>query len=292
MRNLIFTCIVAMLTATANAQEPGAVITYAAGEFFISVLSEGGSMANSGLLKDASAEQLKTYLPDGTFLLETQIFLVRANGKNILIDTGHGRNLFANLRKLGISEEKIDAILLTHLHSDHIGGMLLNGKAAFPNAEVYLSQPEYDHWMNRDDGSAARDALAPYRERLRRFVPEAIDQSGSDLLPGIKAVAAYGHTPGHTAFLIRSEDDEWLIWGDVAHAMPIQMPCPEVALAFDTDAAQAVGTRKTILEYAEKKRITVAGMHIPFPAAGKVSKGKSGSADKFSFTPLCLCEGF
>ncbi|MDR2498259.1 MAG: MBL fold metallo-hydrolase [Tannerellaceae bacterium] len=292
MKKMIFLCLTSLLLLSGKAQEAGMAITYPAGEFFVSILSEGGRTANAGLLKNASAEQLAEYLPDGTFELEAQVFLVRAKGKNILIDTGYGRYLFDNLQKLGVSEEAIDAILLTHLHPDHTGGLLRNGQAAFPNAKVYLSEKEYEHWSKQSDGSAGIAALREYGERVGRFVPEAINSRGSELLPGIRAIEAYGHTPGHTAFLIQSEDAQWLIWGDVAHAMPIQMPCPEVGLAFDSDLEQAVRTRKDLLDYAAKNQMTIGGMHIPFPAVGKLSVGKAASNRGFVFTPLCLCEGF
>ena len=290
MRNLILTCFAAAIIGTAHSQDAATVISYAAGDFVISVLSEGGGQANSGMLKGASAEQLKKYLPDGTFLLETQIFLVRGGGKNILIDTGHGRNLFTDLKSLGISPADIHAVLLTHLHPDHIGGMLLDNQAAFPSAEVHLSQAEYDYWTNQGSGGdAARNALLPYRSKLRLFNPSPIGGEVKEILPGVGAVEAYGHTPGHTAFLIQSEEDKWLIWGDVAHAMEIQMPCPDVAMSFDSDAQQAVISRKNILEYAAANNITVGGMHIAFPSVGKIKKGKE---EGYNFTPLCLCEGF
>ncbi|MDR1407959.1 MAG: MBL fold metallo-hydrolase [Tannerella sp.] len=271
----------------AVAQEADKVITYAAGDFRVSTLSEGGGMAQSNLLKGATPEMLQKYLPDGTFLLEVQVFLVRTPDKNILIDTGHGKYLFDNLQSLGVTENQIDVILMTHLHGDHTGGLLRDGKAAFPNAELYLAQAEYDYWMNqeRDD---ARKTLAAYGERVHTFVPSAIGEGTTELLPGIQAVEAYGHTPGHTAFLILSGESKWLIWGDVTHSMPIQIPCPEVALSFDSDSDRAIRTRRAFLEYVAKNRITVGGMHIPFPAVGKIAAGKEGG---YTFTPLCLCEG-
>jgi glyoxylase-like metal-dependent hydrolase (beta-lactamase superfamily II) len=289
MKKSVLLCIMAISMNMANAQESETVITYAAGDFLISILSEGGNQGNAGSLQGATEEQLKKYLPDGTFPLETQVFLVRTKDKNILIDTGHGKNLFKNLQSLGVDESQINVILLTHLHGDHIGGMLRDGKAAFPNAEVYLSQAEHDYWTGlAERGEAAGKALAPYKDRLRLFTPAAPGEASPELLPGIQALAAYGHTPGHTAFLIRSDDSKWLIWGDVAHAMPIQMPCPDVALSFDVNPEQAVNTRKSMLEYAVQHRITVGGMHIPFPAAGKVAKGKE---EGYAFSPLCFCEG-
>ncbi|MDR0757795.1 MAG: MBL fold metallo-hydrolase [Tannerella sp.] len=288
MRTLILLSLTVLAMNGAMAQEPATVITYAAGDFRVSTLSEGGRAGQSSLLKGATPEMLQKYLPDGTFPLEVQAFLVRTPDRNILIDAGYGTNLFTNLQSLEITEDQVDVILLTHLHGDHIGGLLRDGKAAFPHAEMYLSQAEHDYWTNQERGDAARKMLAAYRDRLHLFVPSAIGEAPSELFTGIQAIAAYGHTPGHTAFLFHSGESKWLIWGDVTHAMPIQMPCPDVALSFDTDPELAIRTRKTIFEYVARHKITVGGMHIPFPAVGNVTSGKE---EGYAFTPLCLCEG-
>lgn len=288
-----FLCLTLMcFLLNVSAQEPRTVITFQAGKFTVSVLSEGGGQGNSGLLKGASPEQLQKYLPDGTFPLETQVFLVRTPDKNIMIDAGHGKNLFKNLKTLGLDESKIHIILLTHLHGDHIGGMLRDGEAAFPNAEVYIAEKEYDYWLNLGErGAAARKVFDAYKDKIHLFEPVELiepEEEMKELIPGIKAIAAYGHTPGHTAYFIRSDESKWLIWGDLTHAMPIQMPCPEVALSFDVDSEKAIQSRKSFLDYVLKNKITSGGMHVAFPSLGKVSKGKSGA---YSFEPICLCEG-
>ncbi|MDR0815678.1 MAG: MBL fold metallo-hydrolase [Bacteroidales bacterium] len=278
-----------MLFLSASAQEPQTVITFQVGKFTVSVLSEGGGQGNSGLLKGATPEQLKKYLPNGTFPLETQVFLVRTPDKNIMIDAGHGKNLFKNLQTLGLGENQIQIILLTHLHGDHIGGLLRDGKKAFPNAEVYISQKEYDYWLNLGEkGAAARNVFDAYKDKIHLFEPVEAEKQTKDLLPGVKAIAAYGHTPGHTAYLLQSDDVKWLIWGDLTHSMPIQMPCPQVALSFDVDAEKAIQSRKYLLDYVLKNRIIAGGMHVPFPAVGTVSKGKT---EGYAFAPICLCEG-
>jgi glyoxylase-like metal-dependent hydrolase (beta-lactamase superfamily II) len=170
--------------------------------------------------------------------------------------------------------------------------MLRDGKAAFPNAEVYLAEKEYDYWLNLGEkGAAARKVFDAYKDKIHRFEPVElieIEKQTKELIPGIQAIAAYGHTPGHTAYLIRSDDSKRLIWGDLTHAMPIQMPCPEVALSFDVDSEKAIQTRKSLLDYILKNEIISGGMHVPFPAIGKLSKGKT---EGYAFEPICLCEG-
>jgi glyoxylase-like metal-dependent hydrolase (beta-lactamase superfamily II) len=283
-RNILLIIIMALALNRVNAQEQETVISFLAGDYTVSVLSEGGGQGNAGLLKGATLEQLAKYLPDGTFPLQTQVFLVRTPEHNILIDAGYGRKLFDNLKTLALDENSIDIILLTHMHGDHIGGLLRDGKAAFPKAEIYLSKTEHDYWNSFGDrGASARKIFEVYQQKLHLFEPAEIDGDLPEIIKGIRAISAPGHTPGHTAFLVQSADAKWLVWGDVTHAMPIQVPCPEVALSFDVDADKAVETRKKIMEYVLKNNITAGGMHVPFPAVGKLSAGKD---EGYTFSPL------
>ncbi|KAA6324466.1 putative quorum-quenching lactonase YtnP [termite gut metagenome] len=270
------------------AQEDETVITYEIGAFQISTLSEGGQDVGSNLLVGTTPEMLRKHLPDGTFPLEIQSFLVRTPDKTVLVDAGVGRNLFKNLQSLGVSEEQINVILLTHMHGDHIGGLLRDEKAAFPHAELYFSQVEYDYWVNeKERGAGARKIIDAYKDKLHLFVPAAIEDASQWLFPGFRAVTAYGHTPGHTAYFVESEKSKLLIWGDITHATPIQMPHPEVTLTFDSNPEQAAQTRKSILEYVAKNRIRVAGAHIKFPAIGNVVKG---AEERYEFIAICTCE--
>ena len=264
------------------------VITFPLGSFSISTLSEGGGNGNVNLLVGATPNMLKMYAPDGTFPLATNAFLVHANGKIILIDTGYGRNLFKNLNSLGVSEEQVDVVLLTHLHGDHIGGLSKDGKAAFPNAEVYVAEKEYDYWINEAKNESAIAALLPYTSKMHKFTPVELGSKNENLFPGIQAIAAYGHTPGHTGFLIESDGEKMLVWGDVTHAMAIQMPHPEVALSFDSDKTMAIESRRKILEYVVKNKILVAGMHIIFPGIGTIQSTKKSG---YTFALRCECEG-
>jgi glyoxylase-like metal-dependent hydrolase (beta-lactamase superfamily II) len=274
---------------SATAQEPQMYITFQAGEFTVSILSEGGRQGNASLLKGATDEQIKKYLPDGSFPLETQVFLVRTPERNILVDAGYGINLFKNLTSLGLSENQIDVILLTHLHGDHIGGLLREGLVAFPNAEVYLSKKEYDYWMNLGErGASQQKALNAYKAKLHIFEPYEPDNQGKEIVSGITPIAAYGHTPGHTAFLVKSEGAKWMIYGDLTHAMPIQMPCPQVAVNFDLDAAEAIKARQKLLDYIFENKMVAGGMHVPFPAMGFITKSKT---EGYIYNPICLCEG-
>ncbi|MDR0835555.1 MAG: MBL fold metallo-hydrolase [Tannerella sp.] len=276
-----------MPTINLIAQENKDVITFVTGEFLVSVLSEKMSNGNSGILVGASRETLEKYLPDGTFPMEVNAFLVRTPDKNVLIDAGLGQGLTNNLKSLNVEPEQINVILLTHLHGDHIGGLLKDGKATFLNADLYLSQAEYDHWI-KSDNKQALNVLTAYKDKLKLFVPEESGSKKNNLFPGFQGIAAYGHTPGHTAYLIESDKTSLLIWGDIAHVMDVQMPVPEVAVTYDSDAGQAIESRKKLLDYASKNKIPVGGMHIIFPAIGNVKAAQEG----YEFTPFCECLGF
>ncbi|GHU54116.1 MBL fold metallo-hydrolase [Bacteroidia bacterium] len=288
MRNyiLFLLCLCVLPIGNLCAQDP---LTFDVGDFQVSVLSDGGQNAGTELLKGASPGALKKYLPEGTFPLQIQAFLLRTPDQKILVDAGVGTNLVKNLKYFEVGDQDINIILLTHMHGDHIGGLLRDGKKAFPNAELYLSKAEYDYWTGeKERGVDAQKVLTAYKDKLHIFTPSELGKAATPIIPGIKAVAAYGHTPGHTAFLLESGKAQLLLWGDVAHAMPIQMPLPEVTLSFDSNPKQAVQTRKSILEYVAKNKIRVAGAHIPFPAIGHIAVGKEG----YDFIPTCACEGY
>ena len=299
MRNCLVLAVVGawMSTSIVFAQETKNVFTYKVGNIEVHLLSEGQQNGNTGILIGATQEMLQKALPEGSFISATNVFLVRWSGKNILIDAGYGRNLFDNLTSLGVSAEQIDAVLITHCHGDHIGGLLQDGKASFPNATLYLSQPEHDYWTsdeamnkaaeNRRSGfQNVRDMVAVYKNRLHLFTSNEIDGEANMLFPSIQAVAAYGHTPGHTAFIVGSDGQQMLIWGDLTHAMPVQMKYPQLAVTYDVDPEQAIAARMKILEYVAKNTIPIAGMHIALPGMGYVTKDSEEGEEGYVFTPL------
>lgn len=271
-----------MMAGSVLAQEAN-VFTYKVGAFEVSLLSEGQQKGRKDILIGASSEILQKYAPDGTFPNAVNTFLVRTPKQLILIDTGFGTKLFDNMKSLGVNPEQIDVVLITHMHGDHIGGMLREGKAAFPKAKVYIARKEYDYWMG--DGvknDNARKVVAAYKDQLQLFQPDELAAKANELISGIQGIAAYGHTPGHTVFLVRSEGSALLIWADLTHAMAVQMPHPEIAVTYDVNPQEATKSRKQVLEYVSENKIPIAGMHIAFPGIGKVSKAEEG----FLFTPV------
>lgn len=187
-------------------------------------------------------------------------FLVQTEGINILFDTGNGMadsQLLNNLSKTGLTVGDINYVYLTHMHGDHIGGMLANGQPVFTNAEIYVSKAEYDTWINTpaNKNSQQKKVMEAYKDRLHLFTP-------GDTLPGqIISMDASGHTPGHTAY----KKGRLLIVGDLIHGAALQIPYPEICASFDMDKTKAIQTRKTLLKQAKDNHLVMAGMHLPAP---------------------------
>ena len=281
--------LIIMLTNAGQAEAQENVITFDIGSFAVTLLSEGQQQGNKSILVGATEAMLQQTIPDGTFPNAVNAFLVETEDKTILFDAGFGRKLFENLTTIGKTTADIDAVMLTHMHGDHIGGLLQDEKKSFPNATIYIPQPEYDYWMSDKAGNAtgARKVIEAYKDKLQLFEPGTFEKS-NELVKGIRSIAAYGHTPGHSGYLLDSDGSKLFIWGDLTHAMAIQMPYPEVAVAYDVDAVKAVESRQQLLKYLSDNKIRVGGMHIQFPAIGNVKKNKSNG---YGFALICECEG-
>lgn len=210
-------------------------------------------------------------------------YLVRGGGRTVLIDAGAGGfkqwggRLNANLLLAGIEPCEIDAILLTHAHPDHVGGLMdASGTAVFPNAELVAHHREVAFWQ--DDGNLsraperargnflmARQAFDGYRDRLRTV-------EGGEVLPGITAMPLPGHTAGHTGYRLDSGDKSLLVWGDIVHFPQIQVPRPEVSIAFDQDAHLAADTRSRLLDCVAAEQLLIAGMHLGEPGFARIRR--------------------
>ncbi|MDR2180995.1 MAG: MBL fold metallo-hydrolase [Synergistaceae bacterium] len=274
-------------TPAAAAEVPG-TYTVKVGAFQVSLLSEGQSDGSGANLIGADEAMMKKYAPAGTYPTAVNAFLVRTPDRLVLVDAGFGRELFTNLKKLGVDPEQISAVLLTHMHGDHIGGLLVGDKIAFPKAKLYLARQERDYWASeeimktfpadRQGGfKNAQKTLAAYGDAVQTFDPG--DLGAKFLLPGIAAIAAFGHTPGHTLYRVESEGAKLLIWGDLTHAMAVQMPEPQVAMTYDVDPQMAAASRLAVLKYVAAEKIPVAGMHIPYPGIGNIAPASEEGSD-------------
>ena len=257
-----------MIAMTTTAQN---TFTYQTEHATVILLSEGQRDGGIGILIDATPEMVAQIAPNETYPSATNAFLIRTqSGKNILLDTGYGRELFTGLQSVGVSPESIDAILITHLHGDHIGGLMRNGKVAFPNAQLMMSVLEY-----QSANESTKKSIDAYK--VVTFEPN--DNTPISVFDDVKAMANYGHTPGHTAYFI----DNVAIWGDMTHAMAFQMPYPNVAVSYDSDPTVAVASRLKMLPYLVANGYMVAGMHVAYPGIGTLTSNNQGG---YIFTPL------
>lgn len=256
----------------------------------------------------ASPEQRKALMPSGKARASVNVFLVKKGPQVILFDAGWGRGkeggrLPADLSRAGVKPEDVSLVLLTHMHMDHIAGLLDGGKAVYPKAVVAPSETESRFWLGpemraqKDNKNAAlvKELEGVYGMRLRAFgesmTPEealagtrnkALGEFGfpAEIFP----IAAPGHTPGHTAYLVQSEGERLLVIGDLLHAADLQFPLPDECASFDRDKAEAVKSRRALLAFAAKHDIPVAGMHLPYPSG--VGRVKDDGKGGFAFVPL------
>ena len=218
--------------------------------------------------------------PTDAVHVEQNCLLLETAGKRVLFDNGMGSSrlfgpdsgkLIGSLAEAGIEPAAVDALVLTHAHSDHCWGTMGDdGTPNYPNATVYLSHEELAFWQSNPPGERRQRSIAgvkkhllPLRDRFR-FV-----RDGEAFLPGVQAWLTPGHTPGHMAFLF---DGGWCLTGDVAFHDPLSYAFPEAESAFDTDPQQAVTTRRRLLERMADERLRVIGYHHPWPGIGHVER--------------------
>lgn len=234
---------------------------YMVGKYEVFELNERSGKGSIEILIDAPDSLIVRFAPDSTFDNAVNAFLVRKGEKVWIIDTGFGRNIFTIMDSLGIDPINVSQVLLTHMHGDHIGGMLRDSTLLFPNAQVILSQKEFTYWSALGEKAQnAQNILNMYADKIIRQEPYDLDDKFED---GIHMIEAYGHTPGHVMFLIRDGKDQLLIWGDLVHASAIQFPHPEISVKYDVDPQAARETRQRVMKFVKENSIPIAGMHLP-----------------------------
>lgn len=247
------------------------------GDFTITAISDGYLTAGLDVLSnidvaDAAGMQRAAGQQQPS-AVHINCYVVRGAGRTILVDAGAGGikqwggRLKDNLRLAGIEPAAIDSVLLTHAHPDHVGGLVNGaGQVAFPNAELVAHRREVEFW--RDDGNLSRASeRARGNFRIARQVFDAYGDAlrvfdAGEVLPGIAALPLPGHTDGHTGYVLESGDQGLLVWGDIVHFPHIQIKRPDVSIAFDHDASQAVATRSRLLDRVSSERLLIAGMHL------------------------------
>lgn len=216
-------------------------------------------MPNKLFYGKADSAKVEKLSPEGSVASSISCFVVETQGKRILFDAGngaaHGGKMLERLRAASIAPEQIDYIFVTHFHGDHIGGLAADGKPLFANAQLYVPDAEYAAWaaMSNDGGKEAVETVDTYGDRLHRF-------AYTDILPlGVKAMAAPGHTPGHTVY----QTGRLFIAGDLLHGFDLQMQDLDICPTYDMDPAKATESRKHFIDYIRQNKLITAGMHFP-----------------------------
>jgi glyoxylase-like metal-dependent hydrolase (beta-lactamase superfamily II) len=229
-------------------------------------------------------------------------FLVNTGKQRILVDAGAGTwwgggvlgRLEGSLRSAGYTPEEIDIVLVTHLHSDHVGGVTTqDGKRVFPNADIYIAKAESDFWLSPEIAAKAPKDAQPFFQSAQAIAAPYIKAgkwrtfSGSEqIVDGMQLVSLPGHTPGHTGYEFSSKGQKILFWGDTIHAQRVQLQHPEVTAVFDIDQNAAAATRLQLLPKLAREDVLIAGPHMPFPALGRLRKEGSG----YSWVPVVFTD--
>jgi glyoxylase-like metal-dependent hydrolase (beta-lactamase superfamily II) len=257
------------------------------GDFEVTALSDGTvDLHVVQILTNSAAARIqralaRAYLKDP---VETSVngYLINTGSKLVLVDAGSGSlfgptlgKLVANLKAAGYQPEQVDEIYVTHMHADHVGGLVSDGRIVFPNAIVRADQREASYWLSqanldaapkeaKDFFQGAMASMNPY-VAAGKFKPFDGD---TELVPGITSIAARGHTPGHTIYVVESQGQRLILWGDLMHVAAVQFPEPAVTIQFDVDSKAAAIQRKKAFASAAGRGHWVAAAHLPFPGIG------------------------
>jgi len=288
-------------TPSSTSQQALGFYRYKVGDIEVTAIHDGfaprplDGLVRNAELNDVKKAMAEAFLPTDVLPITFTTLALKVGGRLVLIDTGNGDSgapttgrWMTNFRVAGFDPAQVNTIIISHFHPDHINGLRLkDGTAVFPNAEVMTPAPEWAFWM--DDGRMAQapEGLKGNFQNVRRvFGPMAKDvkqyEAGKELAPGVTAVAAPGHTPGHTAYAVSSGAGKLLVVSDITNHPALFARNPEWQAVFDMDGNQARDTRRRMLDMVAAERTQVSFYHAPFPATGHIAKAGNG----FEFVPV------
>ena len=252
-------------------------------------------------IKNASVEDTKEALAKAGLTTEFMpipltVVVLKIGDKYVMIDSGSGvgqwqanaTNLPSNMKAAGIDRGQISTILVSHFHPDHVWGLMEKGTnaAVFPNAELIVSSTEYKWWTEPGRVEKLPEGRRPAGKRIGDVFPTwknwKLVEDNAEVAPGVRLLAAPGHTPGHSAFLVTSGKDQLMVSNDAMYVPALLAPHPDWQGAYDQDGATAVTTRRKLIDRVIADKMMVCGAHFPFPGRGAFTK----DGDAYAFVPL------
>ncbi|MBZ9767189.1 MBL fold metallo-hydrolase [Mesorhizobium sp. CA6] len=251
-------------------------------------------------IKDVSIDDTKAALAKAGLTTEFMpipltVVVLKMNGRTIMMDAGSGvgqwqanaTHLPANMKAAGIDYKAIDTIMISHFHPDHVWGLMEKGTndPVFPNAELIVNATEYNWWIDPSRLAKLPEGRKPAGKRIAENFPKwknwKLVDDGTEVVPGIRLMAAPGHTPGHSVYHVDGGSEQFLVSADTMYVPALLAPHPEWQGAYDQDGPMAIATRHRIIDQVIADNVRICGSHFPFPGTG--SFVKDGNA--YAFTP-------